>query len=149
MFSYVSLSTSTSNIAGLMAFYNAMLMPLRHMCISVDGYNPNATSAAWGLDHPGPHLWVTQPFEGCPASVGSRVMVSFLAPNQSAIYALFFVPWELPIAAQMKAHRGVKNAVWAGDRHGLSAQSGRHQGECQCVKVNYSFTLNGISPSCQ
>jgi catechol 2,3-dioxygenase-like lactoylglutathione lyase family enzyme len=83
MFSYVSLGTK--DIAQAIRFYDAVLAPLGHA--RIDGYDPDATSAAWGLDDPGPHLWVTQPFDGNPASVGNGVMVSFLAPSRAAVDA--------------------------------------------------------------
>jgi catechol 2,3-dioxygenase-like lactoylglutathione lyase family enzyme len=83
MFSYVSLGTA--DLARAIRFYDAVLAPLEHR--RIDGYDPEATSAAWGLDDPGPHLWVTLPFDGQPASVGNGVMVSFLAPSRAAVDA--------------------------------------------------------------
>lgn len=83
MFSYVSLGTS--DIARAVTFYDAALAPLGHERIA--GYDPEGTSAAWGLDDPGPHLWVTEPFDGRPASVGNGTMVSFLAPSRAAVDA--------------------------------------------------------------
>ena len=83
MFSYVSLGTS--DLARAVAFYDAALAPLGHQ--RIEGYDPDATSAAWGLDDPGPHLWVTLPFDEQPASVGNGTMVSFLAPSRAAVDA--------------------------------------------------------------
>lgn len=83
MFSYVSLGTH--DLARAVAFYDAVLAPLGHQ--RIEGYDPDATSAAWGLDDPGPHLWVTLPFDGQPASVGNGTMVSFLAPSRAAVDA--------------------------------------------------------------
>jgi catechol 2,3-dioxygenase-like lactoylglutathione lyase family enzyme len=83
MFSYVSLGTRDLNRAT--AFYDAVLAALGHR--RIPDYDPSATSAAWGLDDPGPHLWVTQPFDGNPASVGNGTMVSFLADTRTAVDA--------------------------------------------------------------
>ena len=83
MFSYVSLGTS--DIARAIAFYDAALAPLGHERIA--GYDPDGFSAAWGLDDPGPHLWVTGPFDGKPASAGNGTMVSFLAATRAAVDA--------------------------------------------------------------
>jgi catechol 2,3-dioxygenase-like lactoylglutathione lyase family enzyme len=83
MFSYVSLGTR--DLACASRFYDAVLAPLGHA--RVEDYDPEDRSAAWGLDDPGPHLWVTQPFDGNPASVGNGTMVSFLAPNRAAVDA--------------------------------------------------------------
>lgn len=81
MFSYVSLGTR--DIAAATRFYDATLAPLGHARIA--DYDPDGTSAAWGLDDPGPHLWVTEPFDGNPASVGNGTMISFLAPSRTAV----------------------------------------------------------------
>jgi catechol 2,3-dioxygenase-like lactoylglutathione lyase family enzyme len=83
MFSYVSLGTR--DIAQAIRFYDAVLTPLGHR--RIEDYDPDAQSAAWGLDDPGPHLWVTQPFDGQPASVGNGTMVSFLAESRAAVDA--------------------------------------------------------------
>jgi len=83
MFSYVSLGTR--DITRSVAFYDAVLAPLGHSRIK--GYDPDGTSAAWGLDDPGPHLWVTEPFDGQPASVGNGTMVSFLAKSRAVVDA--------------------------------------------------------------
>jgi catechol 2,3-dioxygenase-like lactoylglutathione lyase family enzyme len=83
MFSYVSLGTA--DLARAIAFYDAVLACLGHA--RIDGYDPGATSAAWGLDDPGPHLWVTLPFDGQPASIGNGTMVSFLARTRAAVDA--------------------------------------------------------------
>jgi catechol 2,3-dioxygenase-like lactoylglutathione lyase family enzyme len=85
MFSYISLGTC--DIARAIAFYDAALAPLGHTRIA--DYDPDGTSAAWGLDDPGPHLWVTQPFDGNAASVGNGTMVSFLAASRGAVDAFY------------------------------------------------------------
>jgi catechol 2,3-dioxygenase-like lactoylglutathione lyase family enzyme len=85
MFSYISLGTC--DIARAIAFYDAALAPLGHTRIG--DYDPDGTSAAWGLDDPGPHLWVTQPFDGNSASVGNGTMVSFLAESRGAVDAFY------------------------------------------------------------
>jgi catechol 2,3-dioxygenase-like lactoylglutathione lyase family enzyme len=81
MFSYISLGTR--DVARAIRFYDAALAPLGHARIA--DYDPDGTSAAWGKDDPGPHLWVTQPFDGNPASVGNGTMVSFLAASRAAV----------------------------------------------------------------
>lgn len=83
MFSYVSLGTS--DLARAIAFYDAVLAPLGHSRIVEN--DPDATSAAWGLDDPGPHLWVTLPFDGRASTVGNGTMVSFLAASRAAVDA--------------------------------------------------------------
>lgn len=83
MFSYISLGTR--DIARAIRFYDAALAPLGHRRIA--GYDPDESSAAWGLDDPGPHLWVTPPFDGRAASSGNGTMVSFLAETRAAVAA--------------------------------------------------------------
>lgn len=83
MFSYVSLGTRDLDRA--IAFYDAVMGPLGHARIA--DYDPDGTSAAWGTDDPGPHLWITQPFDGNPASVGNGTMVSFFAASRAAVDA--------------------------------------------------------------
>lgn len=83
MFSYVSLGTH--DIGRAIRFYDAVLAPLGHHRIL--GYDPDGISAAWGLDDPGPHLWVTPPFDGNAASVGNGTMISFLAETRAAVAA--------------------------------------------------------------
>lgn len=83
MFSYMVLGTN--DLPRAIAFYDAVLAPLGHARIA--DYDPDGTSAAWGIDDPGPHLWVTLPFDGAPATVGNGVMVSFLAESRDAVNA--------------------------------------------------------------
>jgi catechol 2,3-dioxygenase-like lactoylglutathione lyase family enzyme len=83
MFSYVSLGTR--NLDRAKAFYDAALAPLGHA--RIESRDPEDRSAAWGLDDPGPHLWVTEPFDGLPASSGNGTMVSFLADSRAAVDA--------------------------------------------------------------
>ncbi|CAN1526556.1 GloA Lactoylglutathione lyase and related lyases [Paracoccaceae bacterium] len=85
MFSYMSLGTN--DLSRAIRFYDAALAPLGHARIV--NFDPDGTSAAWGLDDPGPHLWVTQPFDGQPASVGNGTMVSFLAESRAAVDAFY------------------------------------------------------------
>jgi catechol 2,3-dioxygenase-like lactoylglutathione lyase family enzyme len=82
MFSYVCVGTG--NIARARLFWDAALAPLG--VPRVAGYD-DAASSAWGSDDPGPHLWVTEPFDGRPASVGNGVMISFLARSRAAVDA--------------------------------------------------------------
>ena len=83
MFSYISLGTR--DIARSIRFYDAALAPLGHHRIA--DYDPEGHSAAWGLDDPGPHLWLTKPFDGNRASVGNGTMVSFMAETRAAVDA--------------------------------------------------------------
>lgn len=83
MFSYVSIGTRDLDRAK--AFYDATLAPLGHA--RVTEADPGARSATWGLDDPGPHLWVTEPFDGQPASPGNGTMVSFLAESRAQVDA--------------------------------------------------------------
>ncbi len=82
MFSYVCLGTN--DIAKARAFWDAALAPLG--LARVPGYD-DATSSAWGCAEPGPHLWVTQPFDSRPASTGNGVMVSLVARDRAAVDA--------------------------------------------------------------
>jgi catechol 2,3-dioxygenase-like lactoylglutathione lyase family enzyme len=83
MFSYVSLGTR--DLARAIRFYDAALAPLGHQRIA--DYDPDGHSAAWGQDDPGPHLWLTQPFDGKPVSFGNGTMVSLLADTRAAVDA--------------------------------------------------------------
>lgn len=82
MFSYICLGTN--DIARARGFYDAVLAPLGHRRVA--GYD-DATSSAWGTDDPGPHLWVTAPFDGGPAGAGNGGMAAFLAPDRAAVAA--------------------------------------------------------------
>lgn len=82
MFTYVCLGTD--DIARARRFWDAVLAPLGHA--RIEGYD-DATSSAWGTDDPGPHLWVTRPFDGGAARPGNGVMVSFLAGSRAAVEA--------------------------------------------------------------
>lgn len=79
-----SVCLGTGDIARARAFWDAVLAPLGHARVA--GYD-DARSSAWGLDDPGPHLWVTLPFDGRPAAPGNGTMVSFAAPTRAAVDA--------------------------------------------------------------
>ncbi len=83
MFSDVSLETS--DLARAIASYDPVMAMIGH--VRIPEYDPRGTSAAWGLDDPGPHLWVTEPFDGQPASVGTGSMVSYLAGSRAVVDA--------------------------------------------------------------
>jgi catechol 2,3-dioxygenase-like lactoylglutathione lyase family enzyme len=108
MFSYVSLGTR--NLPRAVAFYDAVLAPLGHR--RIEDYDATAASAAWGLDDPGPHLWVTAPFDGQPATPGNGTMVSFLAESRAAVDAFH---------AKALAHGGTDEGA-----PGLRPQYGPH-----------------------
>jgi catechol 2,3-dioxygenase-like lactoylglutathione lyase family enzyme len=82
MFSYICLGTN--DIAAARAFWDATLAPMG--IPRVAGYD-GATSSAWGSADPGPHLWLTQPFDGQAATVGNGTMVTFLAADRAAVDA--------------------------------------------------------------
>jgi catechol 2,3-dioxygenase-like lactoylglutathione lyase family enzyme len=82
MFSYVTLGTD--DIDRARAFYDAALGALG--IPRVAGYD-DARSSAWGADDPGPHLWVTRPFDGRPATPGNGTMPALLAATRAQIEA--------------------------------------------------------------
>jgi catechol 2,3-dioxygenase-like lactoylglutathione lyase family enzyme len=82
VFSYVCLGTD--DIVRARAFWDAVLAPLGHARIK--GYD-DETSLAWGTADPGPHLWVTRPFDGGAARAGNGAMVAFLAPGRAEVEA--------------------------------------------------------------
>lgn len=82
MFSYITLGTA--DIARARAFHDAVMATLGHTRVA--GYD-DETGSAWGLDDPGPHLWVTAPFDGGAPSTGNGTMVSFLAASRAAVDA--------------------------------------------------------------
>lgn len=82
MFSYACLGTDDLDQAR--KFYDATLAPLGHFRLPEWD---DATSSMWGLDDPGPHLWVTLPFDGGPARPGNGTMLSFLAGTRKAVDA--------------------------------------------------------------
>ncbi len=83
MFSYVSLGTN--DLARAVRFFDAILAPLGHL--RIEDHDPDDRSAAWGVDDPDPHLWVTQPFDDQPATVGNGTLVSFLSHSRAAVDA--------------------------------------------------------------
>lgn len=84
MFSYVCLGTN--DLPRAVIFYDAVMAPLGHMRCDLDLIGGNAT---WGLDDPGPHLWVTAPFDGATARAGNGTMVSFLAQSRTQVDAVY------------------------------------------------------------
>lgn len=82
MFSYICLGTN--DITRARRFYDSVLAPLGQA--RVPGYD-DATSSAWGTDDPGPHLWVTRPFDGGQAQAANGGMAAFLAPDRAAVAA--------------------------------------------------------------
>lgn len=80
MFSYVSIGTN--DLPRAVTFYDAVLAPLGHTRCDLDLAGGNAT---WGLDDPGPHLWVTAPFDGAKATPGNGTMFSLLAANRAQV----------------------------------------------------------------
>lgn len=108
MFSYIALGTGDLDRA--IRFYDAALATLGHA--RIDDYDSDNRSAAWGRDDPGPHLWVTLPFDGAPATVGNGTMVSFLATSRAVVDAFH---------AAALAHGGIDEGA-----PGLRPQYGPH-----------------------
>jgi catechol 2,3-dioxygenase-like lactoylglutathione lyase family enzyme len=77
MFSYVCIGTN--DLPRAVAFYDAVMAPLGHARCDLD---PEGGNATWGLDDPGPHLWVTVPFDGAKAQPGNGTMFSLLATSR-------------------------------------------------------------------
>lgn len=84
MFSYVAVGTN--DLMRAVAFYDAVMAPLGHRRCDLDLAGQNA---AWGLDDPGPHLWVTQPFDGAPAAPGNGTMFSLLSATRAGVDAVY------------------------------------------------------------
>jgi lactoylglutathione lyase len=82
MFAYVCLGTN--DMGRSRAFWDAVMAALGHGRVA--GYD-DARSSAWGGDEPAVHLWVTQPFDGRPATPGNGTMASFLASTRAAVDA--------------------------------------------------------------
>lgn len=83
MFSYVCIGTN--DLPRSVAFYDAVMAPLGHPRCDLDLVAGNAT---WGQDDPGPHLWVSRPFDGKAASPGNGTMFSLLATNRALVDAV-------------------------------------------------------------
>lgn len=84
MFSYICIGTN--DLPRAVAFYDAVMAPLGHARIDLDLLGGNAT---WGLDDPGPHLWVTTPFDGRAANPGNGSMFSLLAQSRAQVDAAY------------------------------------------------------------
>lgn len=84
MFSYVCVGTN--DLPRAVAFYDAVMEPLGHARVDLDLEGGNAT---WGLDDPGPHLWVTVPFDGGKARPGNGTMFSLLAASRGQVNAVY------------------------------------------------------------
>lgn len=84
MFSYVTIGTD--DLVRSIGFYDAVMAPLGHVRCDQDLEGGNAT---WGLDDPGPHLWVTKPFNGAVASPGNGTMFSLLAATRAQVDAVY------------------------------------------------------------
>ncbi|MDN5788815.1 VOC family protein [Pseudorhodobacter sp.] len=84
MFSYVAVGTN--DLPRAVRFYDAVLAPLGHERCDLDLAGGNAT---WGAGDPGPHLWVTTPFDGCAAVPGNGTMFSLLAATRAQVRAVY------------------------------------------------------------
>lgn len=82
MFTYTCLGTN--DLARARPFWDAVMASLGHSRIAT---SDDDASSAWGLDDPGPHLWVTRPFDEGTATPGNGAMVAFLAPSPAAVDA--------------------------------------------------------------
>lgn len=83
MFSYVTLGTS--DLPRAIAFWDAVMAPLGHPRCHTDLAGGSAT---WGLDDPGPHLWVCLPLDGKAATAGNGSMMSLLARSRAQVDAV-------------------------------------------------------------
>lgn len=75
------LTLGTSDVARAARFYDAALAPLGLIRRATED-----SEVGYGL--PGDHrtrIWVTQPFDGNPASVGNGSMLALVAPSQQAV----------------------------------------------------------------
>jgi catechol 2,3-dioxygenase-like lactoylglutathione lyase family enzyme len=77
MFSYICIGTN--ELSRSVVFYDAVMAPLGHTRFDLDLDGGNAS---WGLPDPGPHLWVTQPFDKALAHPGNGTMFSLLADTR-------------------------------------------------------------------
>jgi len=84
MFGYICIGTN--DLMRAVAFYDSVMAPLGHNRCDLDTEGGNAT---WGLDDPGPHLWVTKPFDGTPANPGNGTMFSLLAQSRAQVDAVY------------------------------------------------------------
>ncbi len=84
MFSHVCLGTDDVDRAA--AFYDAVLAVLG---LTRFATMPDHSAAGWcRAPDTRPHLWITRPYDGHPASPGNGAMVAFEAPDRAAVEAV-------------------------------------------------------------
>lgn len=80
---FLYLTLGTNDLARATRFYDAALAPLglvRRATKAIEvGYGPPDDIRA--------RLWITQPFDGKPATVGNGTMPAFVAPSHEAVRA--------------------------------------------------------------
>ncbi len=82
MFSHMTVGSN--DIAKAKAFYDALVKPLGLVC---HASYPNA--AGYGLTGGRPQLWIVNPLDKNPASVGNGVTIGLDAPNRAAVDAAY------------------------------------------------------------
>jgi catechol 2,3-dioxygenase-like lactoylglutathione lyase family enzyme len=95
MFSYVCIGSNDMDRA--IRFYDAVMAPLGHLRCDTD---PKGQNATWGLDDPGPHLWVTLPFDGAAPHPGNGTMFSLLAASRAQVDAVYTAALTLGAACE-------------------------------------------------
>jgi catechol 2,3-dioxygenase-like lactoylglutathione lyase family enzyme len=80
---FLYLTLGTNDLARAARFYDAALAPLGMIRRATE-----PTEVGYGLpEDRRTRLWITQPFDGKPATVGNGSMPALLAPSQEAVKA--------------------------------------------------------------
>jgi catechol 2,3-dioxygenase-like lactoylglutathione lyase family enzyme len=80
---FLYLTLGTNDLARAARFYDAALAPLGLVRRATEG-----TEVGYGLpDDRRTRLWITQPFDSKPATIGNGTMPAFTAPSQGAVQA--------------------------------------------------------------
>lgn len=81
MLSHVNIGAN--DVAGMAAFYDAVLLPL-----GITRFYSDPDVCGWRGPADGPALYVGRPFDGGPAGVGNGSMCAFRAPGRDAVDAV-------------------------------------------------------------
>jgi catechol 2,3-dioxygenase-like lactoylglutathione lyase family enzyme len=80
---FLYLTLGTNDVVRAARFYDAALAPLGFVRRGTE-----ETEVGYGLpDDRRIRLWITQPYDGRPATVGNGTMVALFAPSQEAVQA--------------------------------------------------------------
>jgi catechol 2,3-dioxygenase-like lactoylglutathione lyase family enzyme len=80
---FLYLTLGTNDLARAARFYDAALAPLGFVRRATE-----RTELGYGLpEDRRTRIWITQPFDGNPATVGNGSMPAFVAPDQDAVRA--------------------------------------------------------------